>query len=92
MEQIKTDNWINHIWKLPVIGAILAICGIILPASNSEAFGGDTYLWYFGFWFSTSSLLSPPFGTTTDMFAAPYAGKYDMIGYAAIILLVIALI
>ena len=92
MEQIKTNNWITHIWKLPVIGAVLALCGIILPASNLEVLGGDVYLWYFGFWFSTSSLLSPPFGTTADMFAAPYAGKYNMIGYAAIILLIIALI
>lgn len=92
MEQIKTNNWITHIWKLPVIGAVLALLGIVLPASNSEAFGGDTYLWYFGFWFSTSSLLSPPFGTTADMFMSPYAGKYNMIGSTAITLLIIALV
>lgn len=91
MAQVRANDWTRHIWKLPIVGAILALISIITPASVIREGGNFIVLWYFGFWFlSVNGTIDS--GIARDMFVDEYAQKYMTFGVAAIVLLIIAMI
>jgi len=91
MEQVRTQDWTRHIWKLPTIGAILALISIITPSSSIMEGDVFLFLWYFGFWFLSVNGNTET-GSASDMFLSPYDEKYMTIGIVSIVLLIIAMI
>ena len=57
MGLVKTRNWIDQYWKIPLIGTVLIIIGIITPPTAVMESGISIFLWYFGFWFVSSELI-----------------------------------
>jgi len=91
MGQEYKRNWIEQLWKVPRIGTILVVIGLITPATGFMESGLYIFLWYFGFWFVSSDVLTD-FGMASDFFNSPYDAKYMTIGIITIALLVISLI
>jgi hypothetical protein len=89
MEQIRSNDWTQHIWKIAKAAAIFIIIGIITPPTGIMESDGVIFLWYFGFWFLSV-------GGTTDagfidsFYVDPYDTKYLTIGIISLVLLFIA--
>jgi len=91
MAQVRTNNWTRFIWILPMVGIILALIGIITPASTIREDGDFMVLWYFGTWvMSVNGNIES--GVARDFFAPTYASKYIAFGAAAIANIIIAMI
>ncbi len=91
MAQVRTNNWTRFIWILPMVGIILALIGIITPASSIRESGDFRVLWYFGFWIQSVNGI-PDSGVAKDIFAEGYVSKYLAFGTAAIAIIIIAMI
>ena len=91
--QIRSTDWVQHIRKILRVGAVLTFLGLLVPACFSDLGPlSDTYMWFFGFWFSTSEYLSPKAGFPSDFYVDPVDEKLMIGGGVATALLIIALI
>ncbi len=93
MAQMISTDWVQHIWKITVVGAVLTLFGLILPACYSD-FGplDETYMWFFGFWSTTSEYATQSTGWPSDFYVDPYDSRLMIGGAVATVLLFIALI
>jgi MFS family permease len=93
MAQIRSTDWLRHIWMLPAIGAGLTILGIFLPACYSDfTVLKDTWMWFFGFWYSTSEYATQSTGWPNAIYSSPDDAKLITVGVVTVVLLLIALI
>lgn len=93
MEEIRSTDWLRYIWMIPAIGAGLTVLGLILPSSYSDyAILKDTWIWFFGFWFSTSEYATQSTGWPDAIYNNPDDTKLMIVGAVAVVLLLIALI
>ncbi|MFX0081984.1 MAG: hypothetical protein ACFE94_09550 [Candidatus Hodarchaeota archaeon] len=98
MEEMRTKDSAyvyiyEHIWKVLSGAAVLIVLGLILPAGFSDLGPlSDTYMWIFGFWFSTSDFVSPSAGWPSDFYVEPHDAALMTGGIVAVILLIFALI
>jgi hypothetical protein len=93
MAQIRSTDWLRHIWKISAIGAGLTVLGLLLPACHSDfVYLQDTWMWFFGYWFTTSDYFYESSGWPNDFYVDPYGNDLMTAGIGATIFLVIALI
>jgi hypothetical protein len=93
MAQMKSIDLVQHIWKITVVGAVLTLLGLLLPACYSDlSYLRDTWMWFFGFWFTTSEYFYKTSGWPSDFYVEPYDDDLMIAGAVATVLLIIALI
>ncbi|MFW9940284.1 MAG: hypothetical protein ACFFFT_04535 [Candidatus Thorarchaeota archaeon] len=91
MAQMRSTDWVGSVWKVAMVGGVLALIGVFLPATGFWEEDVIFAMWYFGYWFAAGGGDSDS-GFADDFFNPEYADKYMTIGITATVLLIIAMI
>ncbi|MFX1343674.1 MAG: hypothetical protein ACFFAI_01105 [Promethearchaeota archaeon] len=91
MAQMRSTDWVGSVWKVAMVGGVLALLGVLLPPTGFWEEDVIIAIWYFGFWFAAGGGDSDS-GFAGDFWLSPYDDKYMTIGITAIVLLVLAML